>query len=113
MRIRTGFTLIEVVIAILVFAIGGLGLAASAAAVAKQISANNLRSDAATIARSRAETAQSATCGSMADGEARSSGIHSVWSVGGINVATLDQQLERSDAFGSHRDRFLSAVPCD
>ncbi|HEX5577035.1 MAG TPA: prepilin-type N-terminal cleavage/methylation domain-containing protein [Gemmatimonadaceae bacterium] len=107
---RRGFSLVEVVIAMLVFAVGGLGLAASAAAIAKQISASGLRADAATIARSRAEAAHGSTCGSFAGGDEIVAGVRSFWSIG---ESTLDQHLDRSDAFGSHADRFISAVPCD
>ena len=95
MRNRHGFSLIEVVIATLVFSVGALALAAGAAAVAKQVSANTKRSDAAIIARTRAERAFSEGCG-----------------VGG-GVETLDQNLQRHTAFGSHDDRFISAVPCE
>ena len=107
---RRGFSLVEVVIAMLVFAVGGLGLAASAAAIAKQVAASGLRADAATIARSRSEAAHGASCGSFSSGEAVTAGISSVWSVDG---STLEQHLDRADAFGSHTDRFISAVPCD
>jgi prepilin-type N-terminal cleavage/methylation domain-containing protein len=110
---RRGLTLVEVVIAILVFAIGGLGLAASSAAVAKQISSSTLRARAASIARSRSETAQGSQCGSLASGEARTAGVYSVWNIAGGATVTLEQRLERSDARGIHGDRFLSAVACD
>jgi prepilin-type N-terminal cleavage/methylation domain-containing protein len=107
---RRGFSLVEVVIAMLVFAVGALGLAASAAAIARQVAASGLRADAATIARSRSEAAHGASCGSFHSGESTTSGVRSVWSVDG---STLEQHLDRSDAFGSHADRFISAVPCN
>ena len=107
---RRGFSLVEVVIAMLVFAVGGLGLAASAAAIAKQIAASGLRADAATIARSRSEAAHGAWCGSFSSGVAVMAGVRSEWSVTG---STLEQYLDRSDAFGSHADRFISAIPCE
>lgn len=113
MQNRGGFTLIELIIATFVFAIGGLGLAATAGAVSKLISANSLRASAAHISRARAETAHAAGCQGGGSGEARGSGIHSVWSTAGSEVATLSQFLSRSDAFGTHSDRFISAVPCD
>ena len=106
---RGGFSLVEVVIAMLVFAVGGLGLAASAAAITKQIAASGLRSDAATIARSRAEAARGSICGSVHGGESVSPGVRSVWSTDG---STLEQFVERSDPLGTHSDRFMSALPC-
>lgn len=112
MQSRTGLTLVEVVIALLVFAIGGLGLAASSAAVAKQIAHNNLRARAAAIARTRAETASSSPCGSASSGSADLPGIRSVWTIGGEPTMTLEQRIERTDSRGIHADRFLSAVPC-
>ena len=111
MERRRAFTLIEVVIAIFVFSIGGLGLAASAATVAKQVSATSLRSDAASIARARAEKASSGFCDLTPDNGAL--GVRSVVSLGGVPVRSLDQRLERSDAFGVHRDRFISATRCE
>ena len=108
---RPAFTLIEVVIAIFVFSIGGLGLAASAATVAKQLSATTRRSDAAAIARSRAEKALAGICDVTPDDG--TAGIRSVSALSGDPVRTLDQRLERWDAFGLHRDRFISATDCE
>ncbi|MGI9140301.1 MAG: type IV pilus modification PilV family protein [Gemmatimonadaceae bacterium] len=113
MRPRDGLTLIEVVVAMLVFSVGGLGLAASAAAIARQIAASTIRSDAALIARSRAERASAASCDRQAGGEATAAGVRSLWTTGDAHVVTLDQRLEWSDSFGIHSDRFLSVVPCE
>jgi|SRR5688572_15259760 len=110
---RNGLTLIEVIVAMLVFAIGGLGLAAGSAIVVKQIGMSTLRSNAVTIAKSRAERATAEGCGSIAAGEERRLGVRSTWSVSSGSVVTLDQTLERQTALGMHSDRFLSSVPCD
>lgn len=112
-RARAGLTLIEVIIAILVFAVGGLGLAAGSAIVARQVGLSTLRSNAVTIARSRAERASATGCGSLASGEELRLGIRSVWSVTGGTTLTLDQRLARQSAAGMQQDRFLSAVPCE
>lgn len=112
-RERNGLTLIEVIIAMLVFAVGGLGLAAGSAIVVKQIRLNTLRSSALTIAQSRAEQAIASGCGAITSGEQSKLGVRSVWKVDVGAAATLDQTLERQTAMGMHADRFLSAVPCD
>ncbi len=112
-RARNGLTLIEVIVAMLVFAIGGLGLAAGSAIVVKQIGLSTLRSNAMTTAQSRAERAIASGCGTLTGGEERKLGIRSVWTVSGGAAATLEQTMERKSALGMHSDRFLSAVPCD
>ena len=109
MRSRNGLTLVEVVIAILVFAVGGLGLAASAAAVARQISTSTLRARAVSIARQRGEVAAGSSCGAVVSGTANVPAIRSTWTATG---ATLDQRIERTDSRGIFTDRFLSALPC-
>ena len=113
MRSRDGFTLIEVVIAIFVFAIGGLGLAASSAAITRQISTNTLRQRAVTIARTRAELASSSTCDAISSGNATIAGVYSSWTVSGSGIRVLDQTVHRTDSRGVRSDTFLSAVPCD
>lgn len=110
---RAGLTLIEVVVAILVFGVGGLGLAAGAAVVARQISLSSLRGHSASIARSRDELAHSMACGSFAGGEERRFGVRSIWDVSAGPVTMLDQSMERTTRSGLHADRYLSAVPCD
>jgi len=110
---RRGLTVIEVIVAMLIFSIGALGLAAGSAAVARQISSNNLRVRAASAARSRAELAHALPCGSLSSGNERNAGIHSTWEVAQSGALTLDQQVERTDATGRHSDRFLSAAPCE
>lgn len=113
MRVRRGLTLIEVVIAILVFAIGGLGLAASSAALAKQMSASTLRGRAATFAQNRSERLHSSACETLTGGEEHVLGIRSTWEAANAGAATLEQRLERTDAHGLHSDRFLSAASCE
>ena len=109
MRNRNGLTLVEVVIAILVFAVGGLGLAASAATIARQISTSTVRARAVSIARERGEVAAGSACGAVAGGTASAPAIRSTWTASG---ATLDQRIERTDSRGVFTDRFLSALPC-
>ena len=52
LSLRRGLTLIEVMIAILVFAIGALGLAATSAAILRQMASSARRSQAARVSAS-------------------------------------------------------------
>ncbi|HEX2721954.1 MAG TPA: prepilin-type N-terminal cleavage/methylation domain-containing protein [Gemmatimonadaceae bacterium] len=110
---RAGLTLIEVIVAMLLFTIGALGLAAGSAVVVRQIASNTLRSNASSIALSRAEGVSAAGCTGASSGDERRLGVRSVWSSNTGPALTLDQTLERTSVTGIRSDRFLSAVPCD
>lgn len=110
---RVGLTLIEVVVSILIFAIGALGLAASSASIARQISSSTLRARSGETARERSELSSGTHCSALSSGESTSRGIRSEWTFSGGQVTTLDHRVRRTDAHGLHSDRFLSAIPCD
>ncbi len=108
-RNRPGLTLIEVIVALLVFSIGGLGLAAGSAAILSQMVRTNLRSHSAASARARDESFHGSTCGAIADGSLTSAGLRSVWRVAPGIVTTLDQTVTRGTAV----DTYLSATQCE
>lgn len=112
-RRRSGLTVIEVIVAMLVFTIGGLGLAAGSAATVRQMSRTNLRMHSASIARMRDEAFHGSPCGTFFDGEETRSGVRSVWSVAPGNATTLDQHLERATMNDTHADHYLSAIACE
>jgi prepilin-type N-terminal cleavage/methylation domain-containing protein len=110
---RDGLTLIETIIAMLVFAVGALGLAATSAAVARQLTSSELRSRATNLANTREEKTNATACvtSSSADG---SRGIVDDWTTTTIgSLVLIDQSVKRRDSKGLHTDRFLSAAPCD
>ena len=114
MRIeRTGLTLIEVIVAILLFSTGALGLAAASAVITRQMTTSLLRSRAANFARERSEKAHAANCSVLSSGEESRDGIRASWTISPGHVATIDQRLERSTRTAIRTDRFISAIPCD
>jgi Tfp pilus assembly protein PilV len=110
---RAGLTLVEVIVAILLFTIGGLGLCAASAVMARQMSRTNLRMRSASIARVRDETFHASRCGTLLSGEETTSGIRSTWQVTSGLTPTLDQQLERQSMSAVRTDRFMSALSCE
>ncbi|HKY97801.1 MAG TPA: prepilin-type N-terminal cleavage/methylation domain-containing protein [Gemmatimonadaceae bacterium] len=111
-RSRPGLTLVEVIVAMLLFSTGALGLAATSAFVARQISVNNLRSRASFAARNRSESAIAAGCADLSSGSETKDGIKSDWTVIGGTVATLDQTVQRAGQGGVRTDRVQSSVLC-
>lgn len=110
---RNGLTLIEVMIAILVFAVGALGLAATSAAVVRQMVSSEQRTRAAQMAAIMREKLNASPCSSSSSSES-SWGITNSWATNAnASRVVLDQTLLRRDSKGLHSDRFLAAAPCD
>ena len=109
---RRGLTLVEVIVSILLFSTGALGLAATSAFVAREISFNNLRSRASFTARNRSERAIAAGCTGLSSGGEIKGGIKSDWTVVGGTVTTLDQSIQRAGQSGVRIDRVQSSVLC-
>ena len=108
-----GFTLIEVVVAVVILAVGALALAGSAAVTVRRMSEAARRSSGVTMVRSRAEAAVASTCGSLASGSETVRGVRSDWvvSVGAVS-AELSQRVSYPTHRGTRSDDFLTAAPC-
>ncbi len=113
-RRRPAFTLIEVVIAIVLFSIGAIALVGSAAAMTRQMAVSGRRSRAATIARSRAEDSHSRPCSALSGGSEQLQGIRSEWEIiAGANAAEVAQRVEYGSALGDHAERYRTATSCE
>lgn len=110
---RTGVTLIEVIVAILIFSTGALGLAATSAVITRQMTMSLLRSRSANLARERNEKTHATSCDRLSGGDETRDGIRASWTIAGGQAAMVEQRLERRTANSIREDRFLSAVPCD
>lgn len=111
-HMRRGLTLVEVIVAMLVFSIGALGLAAGSAVIIRQMTASQARMHSASFARSRAEQFVASSCAKASGGEEKKQGVRSLWRVTQGAAVTLDQQMERTAADRIRTDRYLSAIPC-
>jgi len=109
---RHGLTLIEVIVAMLLFSVGALGMAAASGAISKQMTLSLLRSRAAMTARTRDEQAHSQPCSSISGGSETKQGIESQWSVSHGASASFDQTVTRRGINAVETDHFLSAIPC-
>lgn len=75
----TGYTLIETIVAVLLFTVGGLALASTAGLVGRQLATDSRRETAARVAASRMEKLR-ADC-RLPSGHERVNGVESAWSV--------------------------------
>jgi prepilin-type N-terminal cleavage/methylation domain-containing protein len=109
---RHGLTLIEVIVAMLLFTIGALSMAATSAAISRQMTLSLLRSRAVSTARTRDEEMHAAGCAGISGGSETKQGIVSTWTVAQGATASVDQSVQRAGLLSQKTDHFLSAVPC-
>jgi prepilin-type N-terminal cleavage/methylation domain-containing protein len=118
-----GFTLLEVLVALVILGTGILGLAANAAMVSRLIGDGSRLTVAATVATARLEQLRALPCASVAPGTAVTRGIEERWSATPMGPAgeprALQVQLSvtyRLRAFQSadpaRTQRFTGVVPC-
>jgi len=111
---NTGYTLIETVVAIFVFSVGALALAASSSAIGRALVTNSHREWAGRVASNRLEQIR-AECSSARSGSEWYADIHSTWSVGRDSVGNVTA-LESVTYSGGRRlltDIYTGLILCD
>jgi prepilin-type N-terminal cleavage/methylation domain-containing protein len=83
---RDGFTLAEIVIAMVILAVGLLALARGSMGVIRQMRAGNQAATAAMVAQSRMEKMRSRTCSSISTGTATTNGLAEKWTVTSLSA---------------------------
>ncbi|MDQ3672848.1 MAG: prepilin-type N-terminal cleavage/methylation domain-containing protein [Gemmatimonadota bacterium] len=87
-RANKGYTLLEVIVALVVFTTGALGLAAGSAIVTREMGVNGIRAAAARLASNRQERVASA-CRTAQSGSETSGSVRSVWTISRPDSARL------------------------
>jgi len=108
-----GFTLIELMVAVTVLAVGVLAVAASAAPLARLVRRGGIRAAAAEAAGAAIETARAAGCEAGAGGAYGGHGLRLSWSLAGSG-ALREMTVVATYPWGSgaHSDTFVAAVAC-
>lgn len=108
---RVGYSLIEVVAALLVFTVGALALTAGSAVIARSMSVNAARARGIRMAESRLESIR-ARCGGQA-GTDTVVGVASSWfrTADGMGVI-MRVSASYDGAQGAHTETYESAVLC-
>jgi len=113
MKNARGVTLIEVVVALLILAVGGLALAGSAGVTLRRMSDSSRAAAAASAARRRTEESFSRSCTELSSGSERTPGVRSEWSVAAGAFSTdIRQRVTYSTRTGDHSEEFITAAPC-
>jgi prepilin-type N-terminal cleavage/methylation domain-containing protein len=80
-RCRAGFTVMELLVAIVILSIGLLGLAATSGIVMRMIGGGGHQTVAANVALARFEQMRGLSCGRITGGSATSRNVQELWSV--------------------------------
>jgi prepilin-type N-terminal cleavage/methylation domain-containing protein len=107
-----GYTLVEVIVAMLVFTVGGVALAGSSAVIGRALRENDVRERASRIAASRLDII-GASCRSAASGREITVGIDSEWSVAlDSSRLTALESVTYPSAGGIRTDSYRVVLGC-
>ncbi len=110
---QDGYTLVEIIIALVVFTTGALGLAAGSAVVARELGTNGLRAEGARLAASRHEIVHSACRSSQSGSEVRGQ-VTSVWTITPLDSTrvVLAGSVSYPSARGTLGDSYSATIGC-
>lgn len=113
-----GFTITEVVVAIMIFSVGVLGLAGTAASVTRMVGRGQQSNRAAALASVRfeilkSETLIGTTCGSLASGSSTEGRYTLSWTVTTVGTGRqVTIAVTTPTARGPRTDNFTSWITC-
>jgi prepilin-type N-terminal cleavage/methylation domain-containing protein len=93
---RSGFTVMELIVAIVILSIGLLGLAATSGIVMRLIGGGSHQTVAANVALARFEQLRSLSCGRMTSGSAITRNVQEAWSVTPIGPVATPRAMDVS-----------------
>ena len=113
-RSRRGFTLIEMIIAIIVMTIGIMGLASTAGYVAQQMGSGNMQTVAAALSAKVADSLSARKCTSLVAGNQTKRGVTISWTVTTASrTRTVDQTVTYKQRRGSNKTvNYRMVVQC-
>ena len=112
---RTGLTLVEVAVALVVFAVGMLGLGAAMLVLLRQARAAQIQSMATDVASSRLERLVFTACETHTAGSEQIRGVASSWSVQsrlGTSAVLVNHGVEFALPNGVRSREYYTATPC-
>jgi prepilin-type N-terminal cleavage/methylation domain-containing protein len=112
-RSERGLTIVELLIAVVIFSVGLLGLAGTASVILTSLTSTQSRTIAANVADSRFDRIRATTCASRASGTAKTRGITEAWTL--VHLARADDVTVAVTFLSNHQARtetFRSFLPC-
>ena len=112
-RARQGFTVIEMIIAIMVMSIGIMGLAGTARYVAMQMGNGRTQTIAATFATKVADSLSARRCAAIASGSQTKRGVTITWTVAdSTRTKWVTEQVQYKTKSGAKTVNYLTVIQC-
>ena len=113
MKNERGFTIVEVLVAVMILTVGLLGLVTTAALVTRMIGQGQRQTEAAALAADRFEQLRSVPCAALADGSSTQGGFTVAWRVAGAaDSRDIDVIVTSPTPRGTRQDRFSTTRYC-
>jgi prepilin-type N-terminal cleavage/methylation domain-containing protein len=113
MTTRKGFSLIELMVAIMILTVALLGLAATSAVATQMIGAGGRHTLAASVAQSRFEVLHLGSCASLSGGSSYTRGVSELWQIDSVRTsAFLTARVTYQTRRGPRTQIFRSVRPC-
>ena len=111
--LRAGFTLVELMVAMMIFAIGLLAMVSTSAVVVRQMGDAKQMGLAATVAQNRVEQLYGGICKTGSSGTATTSGVTESWTVtSATRSALLSVTVTYATRRGPRSKTYQSTVAC-
>ena len=112
-RPRHGFTVIEMIIAIMVMSVGIMGLAGTARYVAMQMGNGRTQTIAATFATKVADSLSARRCSALVGGSATKRGVTITWTVADSSrTKWVTEQVQYKTKSGPKSLSYLTVIQC-
>ena len=112
-RDRKGFTLVELMVAMMLMSVGLFALASSSAVIVRQMGEASSMNIASSVAQTRVERLRTATCTAAATGTGTTRGITESWTLTPMTrSAELAVTVTYTTKRGSRSQTYTSMVPC-
>jgi prepilin-type N-terminal cleavage/methylation domain-containing protein len=113
MTTRKGFSLIELMVAIMVLTVALLGLAATSAVATQMIGGGGRHTLAASVAQSRFELLRRGSCATLSGGSTDTRGVIESWEIDSVRTsAFLTARVTYETRRGPRTQVFRSVRPC-
>ena len=113
-RPRSGFTLVEMMVAVMIMCVGLLAMVGTSAYVVRQIGGSRAEANASSVIQARMEWMRSLPCASITSTNTVTRGVRESWGPGAtVNRVLAVSYTARYAAYGTQKRKdFTVMVPC-